>query len=106
MVRPFHHSFAQNIRNKYKYKFKIVKSTTLFLATLATLLTLEGKAQEVSFRTEYIGNSGYYYLPPGEKPREKIGDRSEEHTSELQSRENLSLHDALPIYFIILLHKT
>lgn len=74
MVRPFHHSFAQNIRNKYKYKFKIVKSTTLFLATLATLLTLEGKAQEVSFRTEYIGNSGYYYLPPGEKPREKIGD--------------------------------
>ncbi|MBD1426157.1 DUF6268 family outer membrane beta-barrel protein [Sphingobacterium arenae] len=51
-----------------------MKSTTLFLATLATLLTLEGKAQEVSFKTEYIGNSGYYYLPPGEKPREKIGD--------------------------------
>lgn len=73
MVRPFHHSFAKK-RNKYKYKFKIVKSTTLFLATLATLLTLEGKAQEVSFKTEYIGNSGYYYLPPGEKPREKIGD--------------------------------
>lgn len=35
---------------------------------------LEGKAQQVSFKTEYIGNSGYYYLPPGEKPREKIGD--------------------------------
>lgn len=51
-----------------------MKSTTLFLAILATLLTLEGKAQEVSFKTEYIGNSGYYYLPLGEKPREKIGD--------------------------------
>ena len=38
------------------------------------LPTLVGKAQEVSFKTEYIGNSGYYYLPPGEKPREKIGD--------------------------------
>ncbi|MFC6101363.1 DUF6268 family outer membrane beta-barrel protein [Olivibacter domesticus] len=37
------------------------------------LLYLEGKAQQISFRTEYIGNSGYYYLPPGEKPREKIG---------------------------------
>lgn len=51
-----------------------MKSTTLFLATLVTLLTLEGKAQEVSFKTEYIGNSGYYYLPPGEQPREKISD--------------------------------
>jgi hypothetical protein len=34
---------------------------------------LKGKAQEVSFKTEYIGNSGYYFLPPGDKPREKIG---------------------------------
>ena len=56
--------------NKYKCKFKIVKSITLFLATLATLLTLEGKAQEVSFKTEYIGNSGYYYLLR-ERSREK-----------------------------------
>lgn len=38
------------------------------------LLCLEAKAQQVSLRTEYIGNSGYYYLPPGEKPREKIGE--------------------------------
>jgi hypothetical protein len=35
---------------------------------------VEGKAQQVSFKTEYLGNSGYYFLPPGEKPREKIGD--------------------------------
>lgn len=74
MVHPYHHSFAHNLKNKYKYKFKIVKSTTLFVATLATLLALEGMAQEVSFKGEYIGHSGYYYLPPGEKPREKIGD--------------------------------
>ncbi len=46
----------------------------LFLVTWATLLTLEGKAQEVFFKTEYLGNSGYYFLPPGEHPREKIGD--------------------------------
>lgn len=44
------------------------------VAALATLLALEGKAQEVFFKTEYLGNSGYYYLPPGEKPREKIGE--------------------------------
>jgi hypothetical protein len=51
-----------------------VKLTLLFLATLVALLCLEAKAQEVSFRTEYIGNSGYFYQPPGEKPRERIGD--------------------------------
>lgn len=51
-----------------------MKLTSLFLATLATLLCLEGKAQTVSFKTEYMGSSGYYYLPPGEKPKEKIGD--------------------------------
>ncbi|PPL02708.1 hypothetical protein SAMN05444682_10333 [Parapedobacter indicus] len=38
------------------------------------LLGLGARAQQLSFKTEYIGNSGYYYLPPGEKPREKIGD--------------------------------
>jgi hypothetical protein len=66
--------FAQNITNKYKYNFKIVKSISIFLATWGMLLCLEAKAQQVSLRTEYIGNSGYYYLPPGEKPREKIGE--------------------------------
>lgn len=50
-----------------------MKFISFCLTTLAILLYLEGKAQQVSFRTEYIGNSGYYYLPPGEKPREKIG---------------------------------
>src|SRR5690606_13398177 len=45
-----------------------------YLATLATLLCLQSKAQQIAFKTEYLGNSGYYYLPPGEKPREKIGD--------------------------------
>lgn len=51
-----------------------MKLRSLLLATLTTLLFLEINAQEVSFKTEYIGNSGYYYLPPGEKPKEKIGD--------------------------------
>jgi|SRR5690606_462208 len=51
-----------------------MKSTSLFLALTAILLGLEMKAQEVSLKAEYIGNSGYYYLPPGEKPKEKIGD--------------------------------
>ncbi|SEK81772.1 hypothetical protein SAMN05661044_01228 [Olivibacter domesticus] len=50
-----------------------MKFITFSLTTLVMLLYLEGKAQQISFRTEYIGNSGYYYLPPGEKPREKIG---------------------------------
>lgn len=47
---------------------------SLFLATLGTLLYMEGKAQQISFKTEYIGSSGYYFLPSGDKPREKIGD--------------------------------
>lgn len=51
-----------------------MKSISLFLAVIAILLGLEMKAQEVSLKAEYIGNSGYYYLPPGEKPKEKIGD--------------------------------
>src|SRR5690606_30900341 len=51
-----------------------MKLISLFLATLASLLYLEGKAQQISLKTEYLGNSGYYYLPPGDKPKEKIGD--------------------------------
>ncbi|PRD56848.1 DUF6268 family outer membrane beta-barrel protein [Sphingobacterium gobiense] len=51
-----------------------MKSISLFLATLVILSCLGAKAQQVSLKTAYIGNSGYYYLPPGEKPREKIGD--------------------------------
>lgn len=51
-----------------------MKSISLFLTVTAILLGLEMKAQEVSLKAEYIGNSGYYYLPPGEKPKEKIGD--------------------------------
>ncbi|WP_418360545.1 DUF6268 family outer membrane beta-barrel protein [Sphingobacterium detergens] len=50
-----------------------MKSILLFLATFIMLFSLKSKAQQLSFRAEYIGNSGYYYLPPGEKPREKIG---------------------------------
>ena len=46
----------------------------IILTTLVTLLYLQGNAQEVTFKTEYFGKSGYYYLPPGEKPKEKIGD--------------------------------
>ncbi|GAB6122528.1 hypothetical protein AGMMS50239_01180 [Bacteroidia bacterium] len=51
-----------------------MKLASLFLVVLGTLLCLEGKAQQLSFKTEYLGNSGYYFLPPGEKPKEKIGD--------------------------------
>ncbi|TCC87431.1 DUF6268 family outer membrane beta-barrel protein [Pedobacter hiemivivus] len=51
-----------------------MKLISLFLATLVSLLCLKSKAQQISFKTEYLGNSGYYYLPPGEKPKEKIGD--------------------------------
>lgn len=47
---------------------------SLFLAALGTLLCIEGRAQQISFKTEYLGSSGYYFLPPGEKPKEKIGD--------------------------------
>lgn len=47
---------------------------SLFLTALGILLCLEGKAQQISFKTEYLGSSGYYFLPSGDKPREKIDD--------------------------------
>ena len=52
-----------------------MRKTAFFLIAIITLLVgVKAAAQQLSFRTEYIGNSGYYYLPPGEKPKEKIGD--------------------------------
>src|SRR5690606_36440135 len=51
-----------------------MKLKSIFIATLVSFLYLEGKSQQVSFKTEYLGNSGYYYLPPGDKPKERIGD--------------------------------
>ncbi len=51
-----------------------MKILPLFLTALGILLCLEGEAQQVSFKTEYIGNSGYWFLPNGDKPSEKIGD--------------------------------
>lgn len=51
-----------------------MKRASLTAALLTTLLYPEGKAQQVSFKTEFIGNSGYWFLPNGDKPREKIGD--------------------------------
>lgn len=49
-----------------------MKLKSFILSILVTLLFLKIQAQEVSLKTEYLGNSGYYYLPPGEKPRVKI----------------------------------
>lgn len=51
-----------------------MKLVSFFLAVLGTLVCLEGKAQQLTFKTEYLGSSGYYFLPPGEKPKEKISD--------------------------------
>jgi len=45
----------------------------LLFAAFSILLCVEGKSQEITFKTEYLGSSGYYYLPPGEKPSERIG---------------------------------
>lgn len=50
-----------------------MKLISIIIVVVYIVFTTEVKAQEVSFRTEYIGNSSYYYLPPGEKPKEKIG---------------------------------
>jgi len=45
----------------------------LLFAAFTILLCIEGKTQEITFKSEYLGSSGYYYLPPGEKPSERIG---------------------------------
>ncbi|KAA0992740.1 DUF6268 family outer membrane beta-barrel protein [Dyadobacter aurulentus] len=51
-----------------------MKSASLFAAMLGSLFCLKTNAQQVSFKTELIGNSGYWFLPNGDKPKEKIGD--------------------------------
>lgn len=51
-----------------------MKSASLFAAMLGTLVCLKANAQQASFKTEFIGNSGYWFLPNGDKPKEKIGD--------------------------------
>jgi len=52
-----------------------MRITALFVIAMITLLIgVEAEAQELSFRTEYIGNSSYYFLPPGEEPKVKVGD--------------------------------
>lgn len=51
-----------------------MKSASLFATLLVLLLCLNANAQQASFKTEFIGNSGYWFLPNGDKPKEKIGD--------------------------------
>lgn len=51
-----------------------MKLISLLFGALGLLLCLKGQAQEISFKTEYIGSSDYRLLPPGDKPSVKIGD--------------------------------
>ncbi|MDR2969329.1 MAG: DUF6268 family outer membrane beta-barrel protein [Tannerellaceae bacterium] len=51
-----------------------MKSISLLLAVLGVLLCQESKAQQLTLKTEYLGSSGYYFLPSGDEAREKIGD--------------------------------
>lgn len=50
-----------------------MKLKLLLFTMFSLLLNFAGKAQEIIFKTEYLGSSGYFYLPPGEKPSERIG---------------------------------
>ncbi|MDR2680099.1 MAG: DUF6268 family outer membrane beta-barrel protein [Tannerella sp.] len=50
-----------------------MKLISICLVTAGILFCVEGSAQ-ISFKTEYIGNSGYRYLPSGDGPSEKVGD--------------------------------
>lgn len=58
----------------HTHRIRVRRLILLPLMLLAAFSYRIGTAQEVSFKTEYIGNSGYYFLPSGDKPREKIGD--------------------------------
>jgi len=57
-----------------KQQIKLIMKLKLLFVAFSILLCVEGKTQEITFKTEYLGSSGYYYLPPGEKPSERIGD--------------------------------
>lgn len=70
-VSPFR---LRNTANRTQSKCSPMKIISICLAAVATLVCLEAKAQQLSFKTSYLGKSGYYYLPPGEQPKEKIGD--------------------------------
>lgn len=62
------------LKNNASINFKTMKLITLCLVALGTFLCTSGYAQKITFKTEYIGSSSYWFLPSGEKPREKIGD--------------------------------
>lgn len=51
-----------------------MKIKVIFIVTLGIILCREAKAQQVTFKTEYIGNSGYWYKANDNTPKEKIGD--------------------------------
>jgi hypothetical protein len=51
-----------------------MKQALLVAILLVTLSFRKAEAQQVSFKTEFIGNSGYWFLPNGDKPKERIGD--------------------------------
>lgn len=50
-----------------------MKLTTMTLIVAGVFSCMAGKAQ-ISFKTEYIGNSGYWYMPSDDKPSVKVGD--------------------------------
>jgi hypothetical protein len=49
-----------------------MKLASIFLIITGIIFCIAGNAQ-VSFKTEYIGKSGYRYMPSGDKPSERIG---------------------------------
>lgn len=70
-VSPFR---LRNTANRTQSKCSPMKIISICLAAVATLVCLEAKAQQLSFKTSYLGKSGYYYLPPGEQPKVSITD--------------------------------
>ncbi|MCE6991814.1 DUF6268 family outer membrane beta-barrel protein [Dyadobacter sp. CY323] len=51
-----------------------MKRALLVATLLVALLSKKAEAQQATFKTEFIGNSGYWFLPNGDKPKERIGD--------------------------------
>lgn len=52
-----------------------MKAIVLLLTAVFSLIgSMRSMGQEISLKSEFFRNSGYYYLPPGEKPSERIGD--------------------------------
>jgi hypothetical protein len=64
--------FQQKFAATKNFNILKMKSVSICLIAAGILFCMEGNAQ-ISFKTEYIGNSAYMYAPSGDESSVKVG---------------------------------